>query len=87
MHAVIGGQLNDDLVVLVAEADALHVGAVVVPHLAQLQLHRHLRKQRTCVNQRCPGLSVLSGPHFAKAALPPYLKPTVPVLYRNIKLT
>ncbi len=43
VHAVIGGQLDDDLVILVAEADALHVRAIVIPHLAQLQLHAHLR--------------------------------------------
>ncbi len=41
-HIIVGAQLNDDLVVLVAEAHALHVSAVVIPHLAELQLHGHL---------------------------------------------
>ena len=38
-------QLNEDLLVAILEAEALHVGAVVVPHHSQLQLGGHLLKQ------------------------------------------
>lgn len=44
-HVVVGAQLDDDFVVLVAEAQALHGSPIVVPHLAELQLHGHLHKR------------------------------------------
>ena len=42
VHVVFGGQLDDNLMVLVAEAYAIHVCAIVVPYLACFQLHTHL---------------------------------------------
>ena len=42
VHVVISCQFDDNLVVLISESKALHVGAIVVPPLAQLQLHAHL---------------------------------------------
>ena len=39
---VVAVKLADNLEVLVAEAHAVNVGAIVVPHLAQLELHGHL---------------------------------------------
>ena len=51
-HIIVGAQLNDDLVVLVAEAHALHVSAVVIPHLAELQLHGHLHTKAFQVTLR-----------------------------------
>ncbi len=42
---VLGGDLNHDLVVSVLQAIALHVGAVVVPHLSQLELGGDLHGQ------------------------------------------
>ena len=53
MHVVTSGQLDDDLVVLVLEANPIHVGSIVVPHLAQLQLHGHL-----CTNSLTGKLAV-----------------------------
>lgn len=52
MHVVVSAQLDDDFVVLVAEAHALHVSAVVVPHLAELQLHAHLHINTVWVTLR-----------------------------------
>ncbi len=50
MHVVVATQHYHDLVVLVAEADALYIGAVVVPHLAEFQLHTHLLRIQLHVN-------------------------------------
>ena len=46
VHVVIGAQFHNNFVVLVAEANPIHVGAIVVPHLAQLQPHRHLPEHK-----------------------------------------
>ena len=40
---LVGVKANKGLVVTVHEPNGLHVGAVVVPHPCQLQLHRYLR--------------------------------------------
>ena len=44
-HVLVLVQGDEGLVVAVHEGDGLHVGSVVVPHLRQLQLHRHLHSQ------------------------------------------
>lgn len=43
---VLGGDLNGELVIPVLQAVALHVGAVVVPHLSQLELGGNLHTMR-----------------------------------------
>lgn len=42
-EVIVGVELNDDAVIPVLEAIALHVGPIVVPHHSHLQFGRHLQ--------------------------------------------